>query len=221
MKEERKKGNYSGKTKSLMNRKREIVVLVLCLIAEIGLAFQLKEPYHFTSTSLVIEGVKDNNWWIITRSLVAMNMIGLALFAISVWKGNRKGKLHISYFVMLIQAAAMFLLPTATGYVSIIMDSELLKFNVGIHMLTLILIVLILALFILREKGAIRVMPKLSSVMLLAVLGEFIVNGIFSSSVVTEPTLNMVIYGIISALPYLTIFVFEFFILEPTMRRYR
>lgn len=203
-----------------MKRGREIIVLILCVLSELGLAFQLKQPQHFASSAIIIAGTNDTAW-IIARTLVALSMIGIAVFALSVWRGNVKGKLHISYFIMLIQAAIMFILPMLSGKITSLMQSEKVKLNTGIYILTMIMAVLVLTLFILREKGAMRVMPKLSTLMLLVVIGQFVTNGIFAKSVIAEPTLYMLAYGAMSTLPYVSIFVFEYFVVEPTMSRYR
>lgn len=203
-----------------MKRGREIIVLILCALSELGLAFQLKQPQHFASSSIIIAGTNDVAW-IIARILVLLSMIGVAIFALSVWRGNIKGRLHISYAVMLIQAAIMFVLPMLSGRINSFMHSEKVKLNTGLYIITMILAVLVFALFILREKGAMRVMPKLSTLMLLVVVGQFVTNGVFAKSVVAEPTPYMLAYGLISALPYIAIFIFEYFVVEPTMSKYR
>lgn len=206
--------------RKIMKRGREIIVLILCVLSEIALAFQLKQPQHFASSAIIIAGTNDTEWFI-ARILVLLSMIGMAVFALSVWRGNAKGKLHISYFIMLIQAAIMFVLPILSGRLNAFMQSEKVKLNTGLYIITMILAVLVLALFILREKGAMRVMPKLSTLMLLVIIGQFATNGIFAKTVVAEPTIYMLTYGAISTLPYLSIFVFEYFVVEPTMRKFR
>lgn len=203
-----------------MKRGRELLVIILCVLSELALAFQLKQPYHFANSSIVIAGTNDINW-IIARVLVAVAMIGIFVFALSVWAGNVKGKLHISYFILLLHSAAMVALPSLSGKLTAFMQSEKIKLNTGLFIVTMLLCVLVLALFILREKGAMRVMPKLSTVMLLVIIGQFATNGIFASSVIVEPTPYMLAYGALSTLPYISIFVFEYFIVEPTMSRFR
>lgn len=203
-----------------MKRGREVIVLILCALSLLGLAFQLKQPQHFASSAIIIAGTNDSAW-IIARVLVLMSIIGVVIFALSVIRGNIKGKLHVSYFIMLIQAAIMFALPLLSGRLSDFMQSEKIKLNTGIYIITMIMAVLVFALFILREKGAMRVMPKLSTLMLLVVIGQFVTNGIFAKIVVAEPTPYMLAYGFISALPYIAIFVFEYFVVEPTMSRFR
>lgn len=203
-----------------MKRGREIIVLILCVLSELGLAFQLKQPQHFASSAIIIAGTNDTEW-IIARILILISMLGIAVFTTSVWRGNIKGRLHIAYFIMLIQAAIMFILPMLSGRINSFMQSEKVKLNTGIYIITMILAVLVLALFILREKGAMRVMPKLSTLMLLVVIGQFVTNGVFAKTVVAEPTAYMLAYGLLSALPYVAIFVFEYFVVEPTMRKFR
>jgi hypothetical protein len=200
-----------------MNNKKEIGILLLGIISELTMAFQVLKPNYFFCSSMVIVGTS----YTIARAIILVNMLGMAIFIASVYRGNIQGRLHVSYGIMLCYAVLMIVLSIAPKqYMSAVNNSKI-EMNSLVYLVTMILEILIFTLFILREKGAISIIPKMSSLMLLVILGQFVTNGLFiyEGAIVSHPA--YLIFGLMSALPYITIFLFEFFILEPTMLRYR
>ena len=200
-----------------MSRVREFIVLLLCFLAEAGMAFQILKPNYFFSSSMIIAGTS----YTIARAIILINMFGMLIFAISVFMGNIKGGLHISYFIMMIYAVVMIVMAIAPRQYQVALKNERLEMNSLVYLVTMILVILVFAVFILREKGGIRVIPKFSSVMLLVVVGQFVTNGLFIEKGIMISGSIYLLFGLIAALPYIAIFVFEQFILEPTMMRYR
>ncbi len=201
-----------------MSRKREWIVMALCFLSEISMLFQIYKPNYFFNLSLVITGT---NYWIAARAILLINMAGLALFALSVWRGNVKGRLHQSYFIMLLYSVIMFLAAVVPKQFRNTINNDSLELNALVYLLTTIMTVIVFALFILREKGAIRHISKMSTLMLFVIIGQIVTNGLFvNGSVIISHPIYFVL-GIMSAMPYISVFVFEYFILEPTMKYYR
>ena len=192
--------------------------MALCFLSEISMLFQIYKPNYFFNLSLVITGT---NYWIAARAILLINMAGLALFALSVWRGNVKGRLHQSYFIMLSYSVIMFLAAVVPKQFRNTINNDSLELNALVYLLTTIMTVIVFALFILREKGAIRHISKMSTLMLFVIIGQIVTNGLFvNGSVIISHPIYFVL-GIMSAMPYISVFVFEYFILEPTMKYYR
>ena len=192
--------------------------MALCFLSEISMLFQIYKPNYFFNLSLVITGT---NYWIAARAILLINMAGLALFALSVWRGNVKGRLHQSYFIMLLYSVIMFLAAVVPKQFRNTINNDSLELNALVYLLTTIMTVIVFALFILREKGAIRHISKMSTLMLFVIIGQIVTNGLFvNGSVIISHPIYFVL-GIMSAMPYISVFVFEYFILEPTMKYYR
>lgn len=200
-----------------MSRVREFVVLFLCFLAEAGMVFQFIKPNYFFSSSMIIAGTT----FTIARAIILVNMLGMFIFAVAVYRGNIKGRLHISYFIMMLYTVAMLVFAIAPRQYQVALENERLEMNSLLYLVTMLLLMFVFAVFILREKGAIRLMPKFSSVMLLVVIGQFVTNGLFinKGELISGPI--YLLFGLIAAMPYIAIFVFEQFILEPTMIKYR
>ena len=101
------------------------------------------------------------------------------------------------------------------------MSNEYLHTNLIVYIVTAIIAIFTLILFILREKGGIRLVPKMSSLLLLVLLGQLITHGIVVGRGTIYVSKTSILCGICSIIPYLTIFVFEKGILEPTVKKYR
>ena len=178
--------------------------------------FQLYKPNYFFSSSIIIVGTS----FTVARVLILLAIAGMTVFSISVYRGNLKGRLHISYFIMIIYSVFMILFSTAPMQFKATLENDKIELNALVYLITTIFAIIVFTLFILREKGGISSIPKMSSLMLLVIVGQFVTNGVFvnSGSIISHP--RELVYGVISVLPYLTIFLFEYFILEPTMSPY-
>lgn len=210
------RGECASTVRDMINRK-EIVILFLCILSEIGMAYQLLKPNYFFCSSMIIAGTG----FMLARAFIIVQMAGMALFGLSVYRGNIKGRLHVSYFIMLCYAALMIIATIVPDKYMSAVNNKAIEMNALVYLITMILAIIIFALFILREKGGIRTVPKLSSIMLLVIIGQFITNGVFinDGGIASGPI--YLIFGIMSAMPYITVFLFERFILEPTMLQYR
>lgn len=204
-------------TERKMKNKREWIVLFLAVLSELGMIYQIIRPEYFFCTRVIGE----EYGFLLARGLVFINMAGMALFALSVWRGNIKGRLHVAYFIMLCNVCLMFAAMVSSKPFKTSMDNGDLKIKMLVSVLSMFVAAVLLALFILREKGAIRTIPKLSSIMLLVIVGQLAANGLFADSDVLISDVPYLGIGVLSAMPYITVFFFENFILEPTMLEYR
>lgn len=204
-------------TERVMERIREYIVLFLCFLAEMGMTFQFIKPNYFFNSSMIIAGTN----YTIARIVLLVNMLGILVFAVSVFIGNIKGGLHRSYFIMLLYAAAMIVLAIAPHQYQNALAKNELEMNSLLYLITMLLSILVFAVFILREKGGIRLIPKFSSVMLLVIIGQFVTNGLFvnKGELISGPI--YLLFGAVATLPYVAVYVFEKFVLEPTMMKYR
>lgn len=204
-------------TKRDMERVREYIVLFLCFLAEAGMAFQFMKPNYFFSYSMIVSGTD----YTIAKVVLLINMFGTLLFAISVFRGNIKGRLHKSYFIMAIYSMIMIILAITSRQYKSGLSNETLEMNTWLYFATLLLSIIVFAVFVLREKGGIRLIPKFSSVMLLVIIGQFVTNGLFINKGELLSGMSYLMFGAIATLPYVAIYFFEKFVLEPTMMEYR
>ncbi len=209
-----------------MNRIRAIIVYFLVLFAEGGLIFQAKEPTKCTGTIyiMLITGGNQLNKVEKVRQLAHVTVgvicliacIGLLLMAIDLIGGKSKGLLKFAYIFMgvyyAIQIAACIMIYTMTGFIR----SSAQTANLFIYLVSEIILFALMFIWTLRELGLIRVIDKLSTVLLLAIIGQIVSNGFLAK---LEP--KMLVFGLITALPTIAIFVFEAFILEASIRRLR
>lgn len=214
-----------------MERKREYFVLALSVLSIIGMVCQMLKPHWCTGTASIMYIVGGNQLdknnmayraaHITAAVVVAIGILGMVLFAISVYRGNVKGRLSTSYAILLLHALIMALASIAIQRLWTF-NNESAKLNITIFFLSTLILILLLAVYIIREHGGMRMIPNLSALMLLVTFGRFIGNGLvlgdFSSAILV---FRWILYGTISALPYFTIFVFEKFVLEQSMKRYR
>ena len=87
-----------------MRKGRELFVLFFCILAELGLFFQVYRPIHFVETFIIEKGMVS---WTIPRIICMIPMIAIGIFAMAVIKGNANGMLHISYAVMTLYLVIM------------------------------------------------------------------------------------------------------------------
>lgn len=202
-----------------MRRTREVVVFLLCLLSELGLFFQFYRPVYFLETDIIEKGTVS---WTIPRAIVLIAMVAMFLFALSLIKGNFNGLLHISYAVLLLYFVVVLVMMFAQKKVFYeAMNNDYLHTNLIVYIVTAVIAIITLILFILREKGGIRLVPKMSSLLLLVLLGQLVTHGIVVGGGTIYISKTSILCGVCSVIPYLTIFIFEKSILEPTVKRYR
>ena len=211
-----------------MSRIRAIFVYIFVLIAEGGLIFMAKEPTHCTGTYLVmlITGGNQLNRVERVRHLAHITVgvicllacIGLLLMAIDLIGGKSKGLLKFAYMFMavynLIQVTVcIYVFATSAQW-----QSSTQKANLIIYFVSQCILLITMFLYILRELGLVRFIDKMSAVLLLTIVGQVVSNGLLLRGSDWKTSL---MYGAITALPTLAIFVFEAFILEASIRRQR
>lgn len=202
-----------------MRRTREMVVFLLCLLSELCLFYQFYRPVYFLETDIIEKGTVS---WTIPRVIVLIAMAAMFLFTVSLVKGNLNGLLHISYAVFILYYVVILVMMFAQKQeFNETLNSEYFHTNLIVYIGTAIISILTFGLFILREKGGIRMVPKMSSLLLLVILGQMATHGFVTSGFGVYVSGMSIFWGICSAIPYLTIFVFEKGILEPTIRGYR
>lgn len=209
-----------------MERKREYLVLAMAVVSIICLGLQMLKPEWCTGTSSIMYIIGGNQLnelaaynvsRVVAAIITAISMLAMVLFTLSVYRGNIKGRLKTSYSLMLLHTVVMIIASMVMQKV-LNFNKEDSKMSVGVYFITILILAAILIVYILRESGGMRLIPNLSSVMLLVVLGQLVSNGLFIENLVK---VRGVLYGVIAAFPYLTIFVFEKLVLEPTMKKYR
>lgn len=202
-----------------MKRTREIIVLILCALSELGLFFQFYRPVYFLETDIIEKGTVS---WTIPRAIVLIAMVAMFLFAVSIIWGNLNGLLHISYAVYLLYfVIVLVVLFAQRRQVKTTLSNDYLHTNLIVYIVTAVIAIFTLLLFILREKGGIRLIPKMSSLLLLVMLGQFVTHGFIVGGGSIYISKLSILCGICSIIPYFTIYVFEKSILEPTIREYR
>ncbi len=202
-----------------MRRTRELIVLLLCLLSELCLFYQFYRPVYFLETDIIEKGTVS---WTIPRFIVLIAMAAMFLFTISLIKGNLNGLLHISYAVFILYYVVILVMMFAQKQeFNETLNSEYFHTNLIVYIATAIIAILTFGLFILREKGGIRMVLKMSSLLLLVILGQLATHGFIVGGVSIYVSGLSILCGLCSVIPYLTIFVFEKGILEPTVKRYR
>lgn len=202
-----------------MRRTREMVVFLLCLLSELCLFYQFYRPVYFLETDIIEKGTVS---WTIPRVIVLIAMAAMFLFTVSLVKGNLNGLLHISYAVFILYYVVILVMMFVQKQeFNETLNSEYFHTNLIVYIGTAIISILTFGLFILREKGGIRMVPKMSSLLLLVILGQMATHGFVTGGFSVYVSGMSIFWGICSAIPYLTIFVFEKGILEPTIRGYR
>lgn len=200
-----------------MERVREYIVLFFCFIAELGMAFQFIKPNYFFNSSMIIAGTN----YTVARAVLLIKILGILVFAISVFRGNARGRLHRAYFIIGIHAAIMIILAITSNQYKSTLANDMLAMNTWLYFGTLLLLIIILVVYVLREKGGVRLIPNFSALLLLVIIGQFVTNGLFvnKGALISGPT--YLLFGIIAAMPYVAIYVFEKFVLEPIMIQFR
>lgn len=202
-----------------MRRTREIIVLILFALSELGLFFQFYRPIYFLETDIIEKGTVS---WTIPRAIVLIAMVAMFLFAVSLIRGNRNGLLHISYAVLLLYfIVVLVVLLAQREQFKETLNNQYLHTNLIVYIVTSIIAILTLLLFILREKGGIQLIPKMSSLLLLVLLGQFVTHGFVVGGGSIYISKISLFCGLCSVIPYFTIYIFEKTILEPTVKDYR
>ena len=211
-----------------MSRIRAICVYISVILAEGGLVYMAKEPTKCTGTYFIMLITGGNQLDKVERVrhlahitvgvICLLACIGLALMAVDLIGGKSKGLLKFAYMFMavyhLIQVTVCIFVLAATEYI----QTSSQRANIWVYFASEIILMIVMFLYILRELGLIRYIDKLSAVLLLAVVGQLVSNGLLLRG--ANPVRSLA-YGLITALPTLAIFVFEAFVLEASIRRNR
>lgn len=211
-----------------MSRVRAIIVYFFVLLAECGLIYMAKEPTVCTGTNYIMWLAGGSNLEKIERVrqlahlsagvICLLACIGLLLMAIDLFGGKSKGLLKFAYLFMavysLLQVAVCIMLWTTTNRI----DTIERRTNLIVYLVSQVIMVVVLLLYILRELGLMRFLDKLSAVLLLVIIGQVATNGFLMPHSKVGWSL---LYGLMSALPTIAIFVFEALILEASIRRNR
>lgn len=211
-----------------MNRIRAIFVYFCVLLAECGLVFMAKDPTKCTGTFFIMVITGGNQLDKVERVrhlahitvgvICLLACIGLLLMAIDLFGGKSKGLLKFAYMFM-----AVYNLIQVTVCIYVLAGTELLqsstqKANLIVYFISQCILLIVMFLYILRELGLMRFIDKLSAVLLLAIIGQIVSNGLLLRG---SNTVRSLLFGFITALPTIAIFVFEAFILEASIRRNR
>lgn len=211
-----------------MSRVRAVIVYIIVLLAEGSLFYMAKEPTLCTGTNYImwlaggaklekVERVRQLAH-LSAGVICLLACIGLLLMAIDLFGGKSKGLLKFAYLFMavysLLQIAVCIMLWTTTNRI----DTIERRTNLIVYLVSQVIMLFVLSLYILRELGLIRFFDKLSTVLLLVVIGQFVTNGFLMPNSKISWSL---LYGLMSALPTIAIFVFEALILEASIRRNR
>jgi len=211
-----------------MSRVRAMFVYFFVLLGEAALIFMAKEPTTCTGTIYImkitggdqldkVEKVRQLSH-ITVGVICLLACIGLLLMAIDLIGGKSKGLLKFAYLFMavynLIQVVACIYIFASTDLIR----SSTQKANCLVYFISQVILLIVMCLYILRELGLMRFLDKLSTVLLLAIVGQIVSNGLLLRGSNIKESL---IYGCITALPTLAIFVFEAFVLEASIRRNR
>lgn len=200
-----------------MRKGRELFVLFFCILAELGLFFQVYRPIHFVETFIIEKGMVS---WTIPRIICMIPMIAIGIFAMAVIKGNANGMLHISYAVMTLYLMIMLGMMFAQRGV-FIETFEIVEMNIIVYIVGAVLGILTLLLFIFREKGAIRFIPNMSSLLLLVILAQFISHFFALADGKAYMSRLSFVCSVCAAMPYVAIYLFEKIMVEPTIKQYR
>ena len=140
--------------------------------------------------------------------------------SILVIKGNANGMLHISYAVMTLYLVIMLGMMFAQRGV-FIETFEIVEMNIIVYIVGAVLGILTLLLFIFREKGAIRFIPNMSSLLLLVILAQFISHFFALADGKAYMSRLSFVCSVCATMPYVAIYLFEKRVVEPTIRQYR
>ena len=211
-----------------MSRIRAIFVYFFVLLGEGSLVYMAKEPTRCTGTIYIMKITGGNQLEKVDRVrhlahitvgvICLLACIGLLLMAIDLIGGKSKGLLKFAYLFMavynLIQVAVCIYIFASTDFI----QSSTQKANLLVYFISQVILLIVMCLYILRELGLMRFLDKLSAVLILAIIGQIVSNGLLLRGSDIKYSL---LYGLITALPTLAIFVFEAFVLEASIRRNR
>ncbi|MCR5703557.1 MAG: hypothetical protein K6G85_02950 [Eubacterium sp.] len=210
-----------------MGKIKRIGIIIMCILSELAILVQMWKVSYFTGTACLMKMIgwdKLNDpeifrkAHILTAGLMGIEFVGMLVFTISFIRSNRKGRLKVAYGILLIHTALM-------AFVSMMFmrvwrfDNENGKLNIAIFFLSMLILGAVFVVFVLREQVGSRYGFIVSPVLLLVMVGLFSTNGLFGFSGISRT--KGILAGLIVVLPYLTIFLFEKFVLEPAMKKYR
>lgn len=202
-----------------MSKTKEIMIVVLCVLSELGLFYQFYRPIYFLETDIIEKGTVS---WTIPRAIVLIAMAAMFLFTISFISKNVKRLLAISYAVLLLYFVVVLLIIfSQEKQFNQTLSNKYLDTNLVVYIVTSIVAIVTLLLFILREMGGIRVIPKMSSLLLLVMFGQFVTHGLVMGGGNIYISKNSLLCSVCSVMPYFTIYIFEKSILEPSITRRR
>ncbi len=210
-----------------MSRIRAIIVYIFVAIAECGLIYMAKEPTRCTGTFFVMLITGGNQLDKVERVrhlahitvgvICLLACIGLLLMAIDLIGGRSKGLLKFAYMFIavytLIQVTVCIYVFAATEF----LQTSTQKANLLVYFISQCILLIVMFLYILRELGLMRFIDKMSAILLIVIIGQVVSNGLL----LRGSNWHSLVYGLITALPTLAIFVFEAFILEASIRRQR
>ena len=210
-----------------MSRIRAIFVYFFVLLAECGLIYMAKEPTRCTGTYFVMLITGGNQLDKVERVrhlahltvgiICLLACIGLLLMAVDLIGGKSKGLLKFAYMFMavytLIQVTVCIYVLVGTRY----LQTSTQKANLLVYFISQCILLVVLFLYILRELGLMRFIDKMSAILLIVIICQIVSNGLL----LRNSHWISLVYGLITALPTLAIFVFEAFILEASIRRQR
>ena len=198
-----------------MSKPKEMMMVVLCMLSELGLFYQFYRPIYFLETDIIEKGMVS---WTIPRVIILIAMAAMFLFTISFIKGNANGLLALSYAIFLLYFVLVLLIIfSQKKQFHQTLSNEYLDTNLIVYLVTAIVAIVTLILLILRELGGIRVIPNMSSLLLLVILGQFVTHGLAMGEGNIFISKNSLFCGICSVIPYCTIYIFEKRILEPVL----
>ena len=200
-----------------MKKQKEIIVFVLCLLSELGLFYQFYRPIYFIETDIIEKGTVS---WTVPRAICLVSMLAIFLFALSVLIGNVKGILNISYAILMLYfAIVLMVMLSQKEALNEALNGKYIKMNIVVYVITAIVAILSLLLFILRRTGIVGLVPGMSSLMLLVVVGQFVTHGLFMGDGKVLLGYRTILCAFSSALPYFTIFIFERMVIEAEERQ--
>ncbi len=210
-----------------MDKVKRISIIVMCILSQLAILVQMWKVNYFIGPSCLMkmvggEKLGDHSVYlkshIITAVVMGIQLLGMLVFLISFIRQNRKGRLKISYIILLLHSGIMAFIAMAFQRTWKIPERNL-KLNITVYFLSMLIIIAVMVVFIMREQMGARYGFIFSPVLLLAMVGLLSTNGLFGFSGISR--IKGIVTGVTAILPYLTIFVFEKLVLEPAMKKYR
>ena len=195
------------------------VISLLCIVA------QIIKPGSFTGASCIMYLIGGNRLDIpevmgaaktISGIVTAIFGVGFLFFSLAVFRGNIKGRLEVAYFIMTLYSVLIAIIVVVARNLTIF-NTDGFENSLTTFFVSVLLSLILMAVFSLREHGSVGFVPYLSSALLLVVIGQLVSNGLFVENVTN---IKGVICGGMAAFPFFTIFVFEKFVVESSIRKH-